>query len=775
MLQYQSPLNLNKTYTDFCKIIKGTSLTGEATLIVDQIVYDTRKIVQESNTVFFALSGEFRDGHTFVESAYSKGIRIFVVSKSVELDKFPEAHFIEVKDCLFALQDLAHAHRIQFNFPLIAITGSAGKTTVKEWLYHLLSPSLRVTRSPKSYNSQLGVALSLLELHPECDVAIIEVGISKPGEMARLAEIVQPTIGVFTSFGRSHEENFKTIDAHLSEKLSLFFTVQKTFYPNSIQLTFEQNKKINGVCLKPENYKKELAMVPFDDLASRSNALVAIALAKLFLEDTKVLKERISSLPQLALRMETFEGINSNTIINDTYNLDLDALNHSLEYQIRVANNRKRIVIIGLDEDNYFRKEEVEKIVKAYEPDQLFIIRNNEKLKASFENAVVLIKGTRKADMQRLAKQFRLKNHKTFVEIDLTGVRRNIAQFKSLLHPETKLLAMVKAQSYGSGVEKMAAFFEQQGIDYLGVAYADEGVELRKQGIKLPILVMNAEEDGFEDCINHQLEPAIYSFNQLDHFIKELIFQGQSAYPIHLKLDTGMRRLGFELKDIPRVCEILQAQPEIRVKSVYSHLADADNRRDKRFTEHQIKQFHQGTHLLNHHLNYHFDRHILNSEGIANYPNAQYEMVRLGIGMYGISSNPTFKQKLQPVLKWLSAISQIKELSKGESVGYNRAFIAEKLTKIAIIPVGYADGFRRNLSNGKGGVYIHETYCPTIGKVCMDMIMVDVTKLHVKEGDKVVIIGGKQTIEKFATQMDTIPYEVMTSISKRVHRVYLEE
>jgi alanine racemase len=768
-------LKLNKTYSDFCKTVNGTSLTGDAALIVNQIVYDTRKIVQEENTLFFALTGEFRDGHAFLEAAFSKGIRLFVVSKDVELEKFPGAHFVKVKDCLTALQDLAHAHRIQFNYPLIAITGSAGKTTVKEWLYHLLSPSLRVIRSPKSYNSQLGVALSLLELHADCDVAIIEVGISKPGEMARLAEIVQPTIGVFTSFGRSHEENFKTTEEHLSEKLNLFKSVQKTFYPSTIQLTIEQNKKIHGVSLKPETFKKELTLVPFDDLASKSNALVAVALAKLFLEDTKVLKERISSLPQLALRMETFEGINSNTIINDTYNLDLDALNHSLEYQIRVANNRKRIVVIGLDEDNYFRKGEVEKIVMTYEPDQLFIIRNNEKLKVNFENAVVLIKGTRKADMQRLAKQFRLKNHKTFVEIDLSGVRHNIALFKSLLLPETKILAMVKAQSYGSGVEKMAAFFEQQGVDYLGVAYSDEGVELRKQGIKLPILVMNAEEDGFEDCINYQLEPAIYSFNQLDQFIKELIFHGHSAYPIHLKLDTGMRRLGFELKDIPRVCEILQAQPEIRVKSVYSHLADSDNRRDKRFTEHQIKQFHQATQLLNHQLNYHFDRHILNSEGIANYPNAQYNMVRLGIGMYGISSNPLLKQKLQPVLKWLSAVSQIKELSKGESVGYSRTFIADKPTKIAIIPVGYADGFRRNLSNGKGGVYIHETFCPTIGRVCMDMIMVDVTKLHVKEGDKVVIIGGKQTIEKFAAEMDTIAYEVMTSISKRVHRIYLEE
>jgi alanine racemase len=286
---------------------------------------------------------------------------------------------------------------------------------------------------------------------------------------------------------------------------------------------------------------------------------------------------------------------------------------------------------------------------------------------------------------------------------------------------------------------------------------------------------MNAEEDGFEDCINYQLEPAIFSFNQLDHFIKELIFQGQTDFPIHLKLDTGMKRLGFELQDIPRVCEILQAQPEIRVKSVYSHLADADNRRDKRFSEHQIQRFNQAVYTLSQTLNYTFDRHILNSEGVANYPNAQFEMVRMGIGMYGLSSNPTVKQKLKPVMRWISAISQVKTLAKGDSVGYGRTFIAEKETKIAIIPVGYADGFKRSLSNGQGGVFIQDKFCPTVGRVCMDMIMVDVSKLQVKEGDRVEIIGENQTIEKFAENMQTIAYEVMTSISKRVHRVYLEE
>lgn len=768
-------MKLGILYSEFCKIINGQSLTGEAAVLVDQISYDSRKITQSENIAFFALSGGFRDGHEFIVAAYEKGIRIFVISSNVETEKFPHAQFIRVKDTLYSLQNLAKFHREKYTYPIVAITGSAGKTTVKEWLYHLLSPELRVIRSPKSYNSQLGVALSLLELHADCDIALIEVGISKPGEMERLQEIVNPTIGVLTSFGRAHEENFKTTEEHLSEKLKLFTNTQKTFYPANIQLSEANHKKINGLALKPENFKKELSLLPFEDKASISNGLLAIAVAKLILEDSKVLKHKIPTLPQLALRMETFEGINGNTIINDTYNLDLDALNHSLEYQMRVAGNRKRVVIIGLDEDNYHRKKEIEKILKIYSPENTFIIRNDEKIKQRFDNSVILIKGSRKADMQRLARLFRLKNHKTYVEFDLSAIRHNLTIYRKQLLPETKILAMVKAQSYGSGVEKMASFLEQQGVNYLGVAYADEGVELRKQGITLPILVMNAEEDGFEDCINYQLEPALFSFQQMDQFIKELIFQGQTDYPVHLKLDTGMKRLGFELQDLTKVCEILHAQPEIRIKSVYSHLADADNRRDKRFTEHQIKLFQQGIHILNQNLAYHFDKHILNSEGIANFPKAQFDMVRLGIGMYGISSNPLLQPKLQMAMRWMSAVSQLKILKKNESVGYNRSFIAGKETKIAIIPVGYADGFRRSLSNGNGGVIIHETFCPTLGRVCMDMIMVDVTKLHVKEGDPVEIIGKKQSIESFAKRMDTIPYEVMTGISKRVHRIYTEE
>ncbi len=639
-----------------------------------------------------------------------------------------------------------------------------------------MSPSLRVLRSPKSYNSQLGVALSLLELHAECDVAIIEAGISMPNEMEQLEQMIQPTIGILTTIGRAHEENFQSHDDYLDEKLKLFVRVQHTFYPGNIHLSLERDSRIKGISLHIERYKKELSWIPFDDKASLNNALLVIAVAKLFLKDNKHLKESIQSLPRLALRMETFEGINGNTIINDTYNLDLDALTLSLEYQMQVSGTRDRVVIIGLDAENENKRSKVEQIAMSFNPSHLYILRGNGQVSTNFKDSVILFKGTRKADMQHLAKQYRLKNHKTFVEINLSALLHNIVQFKQNLNPETKLLAMVKSESYGSGLLKMATFLEQHGINYLGVAYVDEGVELRKQGIQVPILVMNAEEEGFEDCIQYQLEPAIYSFHQLDQFIKELILQGKSDYPIHLKIDTGMKRLGFGLHEMTRVCEIIKAQPEIRVQSVYSHLADSDNRRDKRFTEYQLQQFNQAIYILSQQLTHSFDKHILNSEGVANYPEAQYDMVRIGIGMYGISNNPLFKQKLRPVLRWNSSISQLKIVKKGESVGYNRAFIGEKETKIAIIPVGYADGFKRILGNGKGGVIIHGTFCQTVGRVCMDMIMVDVTKLNVKEGDPVSIIDeSKQSIEKFAALSETIPYEIMTSISKRVHRIYFEE
>jgi len=768
-------LNLNIPFEELVQVVNGVALSNANNSSIIDLVFDSRRIVDTSGVIFIALRGEFRNGHDFMTDAHSKGIRIFLVESPPNLKILQDSAVVKVNNTLLALQEFALHHRKKFDYPIIAITGSAGKTTVKEWLYHLLSPSLRVSRSPKSYNSQLGVPLSLLELNEHTDVALIEVGISKPGEMKILERIVQPTYGIFTSFGRAHEENFDSSRQHLQEKLALFPNSKHTFVPDTIRLNQEMLAKIKGEIVYEKRFENYLSHCPFQDNVSRHNALMAIAAASFILKNNPISIDQIKTLPRLALRMELFEGIHGNIIINDTYNLDLDALKNSLEYQLSVAANKKRVVVIGLDSDNIFRKNNVEEIVKSFFPDQYFIVDQNDSVPASFKDSVVLIKGTRNANMQRFAKKFRLKSHKTLVEIDLSAVKTNLTVFKQSLDDGVGILAMVKAQSYGSGVEKMAEFLGNQGVDYLGVAYADEGVELRKQGINLPILVMNAEEEGYEDCINFNLEPAIFSFGQLDGFIKELINSGKTSFPVHVKIDTGMKRLGFDLSQLQRLSEVLKSQPEIRIKSIYSHLADADNLRDNRFTLLQIKRFEEATVFLRNHLGYSFIRHILNSEGIANYPEAQYDMVRLGVGMYGISNNPNLKRKLKPVFSWVSTISQIKTVHKGESVGYNRTHIASENQKIAVIPVGYADGFRRCLSNGKGGVIIHGEFCPTVGRVCMDMIMVDVTKLNANEGDRVEIIGAFQTIEKFAGLLDTIPYEVMTGISKRVHRIYLEE
>jgi alanine racemase len=751
--------------------VKGQHLHGSKAEIIQQIQFDTRKIYPLPNQAFFALKGAYRNGHDFISDAYKKGVRTFIVSEP-KLPELRDATFIFVKDTLCALQDLACYHRKKFTYPIIGITGSVGKTTVKEWLFHILSDKYRIVRSPKSFNSQLGVALSLLNLHEECDLAIIEAGISKPGEMEALERMIQPTIGILTSVSKAHSDNFPSYEVHLAEKMALFKTVKTTVIGTGFLISQEQMRSIKAYQPTVGEFTKELQLLPFQDRGSLASALLAIATAKIF----KGLEiQKIASLPRLAMRLETFEGRENSIIINDTYNLDLDALKLSLEYQLALAEGKKRIVIVGLEEEWTHLKEKIRLTIDDFKPDLLVFSRKPKITDFELKDAVVLVKGTRGAKMEKIARSFKSKQHKTEVIYNLSAIKHNLSVFKNQLQPSTKILAMVKAQSYGVGLEKIASFLEKIGISYLGVAYSDEGVELRKSGIKIPILVMNPEEEGFEACIKYNLEPAIYSMNQLDELISTLISLEKSNFPIHIKVDTGMRRLGFERDELPKLLEIIQAQPEVRIAGVYSHLADADNRRDKRFTQLQITRFQETCTWISNKVPYPFIRHLLNSEGIANFNEAQFEMVRIGIGMYGISSNPTLQKRLQAVINWKSEISQIKTIQVGESVGYSRTFIASKKMKIAIIPVGYADGFRRSLSNGKGGVFVKNTFCPILGKVCMDMIIIDVTKLVVSEGDEVEIIGENQTIENFAKSMDTIPYEVMTSISKRVHRAYSEE
>ncbi len=758
-------MKLNIPNQQFIELIQGKA-NCESQEEINAIVYDSRKIGDPANTVFFALDGNQTNGHAYIVASYDQGIRHFVVSEELVLH-LKGAQIIVVPNVWNALFDLATFKRERFTGEVVAISGKAGKTTVKEWLYHFLSPEKKVSRSPKTYNSQLGIALSILELKASSEIGIIEIKPHEELDPVLINRMVKPTIGVWTS------SDFVT-GRHTSDSfISSLFTGVKLFVHSNEKRDFS-GVRLNNHLTAPLLKKEQLKSIEADNSVNVLNASLAFCVAQQFVSDLSLLQQKLESLPSLALRMETFDGINGNFIINDTYNLDFDAFRNSLEFQQLISNGKKRAVLVGLPPNATDLKKELETLIQEYSPDFVQFISDEKHLDLTLENMVVLFKSAKNSNFQRLANRYKIKRHKTHIRIDLKNLRKNILAHKQLLPESTKIMAMMKAAGYGSGLQKMVQFVDSFGVDYYGVAYVDEGVEIRNAGIKKPIMVMNTEESNFEACILNNLEPAIYDFQQLDDFISECIAQGKEQYPIHVKINTGMNRLGFETTEIEKVLEVIQAQPEVKIRSVYSHLADADNRRDKRFTELQLQKFGTVVKQIQAELPYSFETHILNSSGIANYPQVGFSMIRIGIGMFGVSSNPDLKRKLNPVLSWYSAISQIRKIGPGQSVGYNRTFLSDKEMLIATIPVGYADGFRRSLSNGKGAVFIHGHECPVIGNVCMDMIMVDVSSISAKVGDEVEIIGTNQSIEKMAELQGTISYEIMTSISSRVHRTYVE-
>lgn len=753
------------SFSEFIEITGGQPEPAQHSAVVRSVVYDTRKIGNPEGAVFFALNGFSRDGHAFVEDAYEKGVRLFVVATNYELpDHLKDAACIRVGNPMETLLNLAAWHRKRFKGKMVMISGKIGKTTVKEWLYHLLSPEYSVSRSPKSYNSELGIALSLLDVNPDSDIALIEVKPHPELDPVRINSIVRPDIAVLTA-----SDGLSGIPLNDDYIHSLFQGSRLL-----IHLSASRIFNLDGTAIQKVRIGELPAGIETSTETARVNASVAAHVARELGVNAALLKEKLTRLPNLALRMETFEGIQGNFVINDAYNLDFEAFRNSLEFQQTIAGDKKRAVIVGLTENQLGLREDLEQLIAEYVPDYVELVTNENDVALDFHDTVILIKGTSTSGIHRVANRLKDKSHKTHVRVDLKALRKNILAHKQLLTRGTKLMAMVKAAGYGSGLHKMVQFVDGFGVDYFGVAYVDEGVEIRRAGITKSIMVMNAENGNFEACIANQLEPAIYDFQQLDEFISECIYQGVDAYPIHLKVDTGMNRLGFLPEDLGRVCEILRSQPEVKIRSVYSHLADADNRRDRRYTEHQISRFSTVVKRLKEELDYTFDSHILNSSGIANYPDTPFTMARLGIGMYGITSNSELKRQLQPVLGWYSSVSQLKQLVAGQSVGYGRSFVSKGKMTIATVPVGYADGFRRSLSNGVGYVFIHGRKCPVVGRVCMDMIMVDVTGLQVRVGDEVEIIGPNNGLEKMAGLMETIPYEVMTSISGRVHRLYIE-
>ena len=769
-------MNLQFTYQDFLSALTPEEIVHPmSNLVINAIAYDSRKLFNSNTTVFFALKGEQQNGISFLFDAYTKGVRLFVIERNENIDYLKDASYFIVKDTLKGLQSLAKFHRSRFKIPVVAITGSVGKTTVKEWTYHLLKERYKVARSPKSYNSQLGVAISLFEINATHEIALIEAGISQPNEMSVLFDMIQPTLGVFTSFGSAHAYSFKSVNEHFKEKTLLFNLVETTYISDSISNENFDKNKIKGIIVNTESTLAPFELdIPFKDKASKQNTALAIALARHFKVSDESIHRDIKDLPSLALRLETFDGINESIVINDTYNLDIDALIHSLEYQRSISTDKSKVAIIATTSLDQRYVNQIKEIIGSYQLDKVYYIDSSNAELPMIENAVILIKGSRKSNLEKIIRNFQLKKHKTRLEINLTSIKENLNLLRSYLHKTCNLLVMVKASSYGSGAVKIASFLEKNGVNYLGVAYADEGIELRKNGVNLPILVMNTEEDSFDDLITYQLEPTIYSFQVLDQFVRTLIHLNIESYPVHLKFDTGMKRLGFDIGECDQLSNYLLAQPEVYVKSIYSHLADADNLTDRSFSETQIQRFESIISHFNNVLPYHFLSHLTNTEGTIHFPKAHYDMVRVGIGIYGFSSDEQVRAQLIPTMNWKSIISQIKLVKKGESIGYGKSFIADKDTNIAIVPVGYADGLKRNLSNGVGKLYVQSKACPIVGNICMDMTMIDITGISVKEGAEVEIIGEHQSILDLANDAQTIPYEILTSIPLRVHRIYIE-
>jgi Alr-MurF fusion protein len=804
--------------------------------VIRDILIDSRKLISPDNCLFFALSSKRNDGHKYIPELYSKGLRDFVVTKvPSEVELYPEANFIMVKNTLQALQALARVHREKFNIPVIGITGSNGKTVIKEWLYQLLSKDKKTIRSPKSYNSQIGVPLSVWQIDTPYEIAIFEAGISEPDEMDKLEAIIRPTIGIFTNIGEAHGENFMSLHQKVGEKLNLFTHVKTLVYCldhpevreviirsgilkniKSFTWSFKQEADLFIRDVKKDEFQstiitgvykgKEVKVrIPFADDASIENAIHCLSVMLLLGYDQEQLAPRFETLQPIAMRLELKDGINHCTIINDSYNSDINSLSIAIDFLRQQANHKKKTIIIsdilqsGKDEDELYggiagiiQNKKIDRLIGigpaiARQADKFslekdFYLSTEEFLQrfsfAAFSNEVILLKGARIFEFELISQALQQKTHETVLEINLNALEHNLNYYRSVLKPETRIMAMVKAFSYGIGSFEVANALQFNRIDYLAVAYADEGVELRKAGITVPIMVMNPDEESFDSIIQHNLEPEIYSqriLEKLEKAIKKNILPKNKPVKIHIKLDSGMHRLGFMEDEISGLVEKLQANRMIYVQSVFSHLSASEDPAEEEFTRHQIEVFENMSQSITSLAGHPVMMHILNSAGISRYPEAQYNMVRLGISLYGIASLDEEQPRLESVARLKSTISQIKNIKAGDSIGYNRAFISEKELRLAIVPIGYADGLSRRLGKGRGHLLAGGELVPLVGNVCMDMCMLDVTGIDVAEGDEVIIFGPERPLQDLAKEMETIPYEVLAGLSRRVKRVYYHE
>jgi alanine racemase len=802
--------------------------------IVSHLLTDSRTLSFPETSLFFAIKTKTNDGHKYIDDLYKSGVRNFVITdKPPGLHQMPDANFLFVKSVTGALQRLAAHHRKRFSIPVIGITGSNGKTVVKELLYQLMHADFNIVRSPRSYNSQIGVPLSVWEMNEQHTLGIFEAGISKPDEMDKLRPVILPTIGLITNIGEAHQENFRSAKEKCMEKLSLFIDSDVIIY-NADNKPIEN--ALDAMCLsyKAVGWSRKDAdsalfvnsvekgetttrlrcttmgivheyVIPFADDAFIEDIIHCMAIM-FYLNPAGIINKDdvFASLEPVAMRLEVKDGTNGCRLINDTYNSDINSLSVALDFQQsrRAGKKLKTTVILsdilqtGMAPHSLYGKvaellsrKKVDRLIgigpgicecghlfktmeTAFHASSSGFIRSFRP--DMFRDEIILIKGSRSFHFENITALLEKKVHETILEVNLDAIVHNFNYYRSRLHPKTKMVCMVKAFGYGVGSFELAKTLQERRCDYLAVAVADEGEDLRREGITVPVMVMNPELSSFHLLFDYMLEPEVYSFRLLDTLIKESTRRGFMSFPIHIKIDTGMHRLGFEPGDIPEICRRLKAQDGLVVRSVFSHLAGSDAPEFDDFTEKQVDEYTRAAAALEKGLGYAILKHVLNSAGIERFPDYQKDMVRLGISLYGISASG-ITEDLQCVCSLKTVILQIRNVPRGDSIGYGRKTFVERDSRIAVIPIGYADGLDRHLSNGNGEALVHGKRCPVVGNICMDACMIDVTDVDANEGDTVIIFNDELTVDELAAKIGTIPYEILTSISPRVKRIYYRE
>ena len=800
--------------------------------IIEHLVIDSRKIAIPAKALFFALKTKRRDGHIFIDEVYNKGVKNFVVEENFDAKKYTLANFLYVKDVLQSLQSIASKHRNQFQYPVIGITGSNGKTIVKEWLHQLLQENFNIVRSPRSYNSQIGVPLSVWQMKANHNLAIFEAGISTVNEMDQLEKIINPTIGILTNIGNAHNDGFENEAQKIVEKIKLFknteLLISNSDNENLISIIKNNfkgkllvwgKKENDDLCILEEvkntqhttstlKFKEQEFQIeiPFTDEASLHNAYTCCLTMLLLNNSIPIIQKRIQLLHAVDMRMQLLKIPNNCTLINDSYSNDISSFYIALDFLNANAGQHKKTIILsdftGIEKNkvevynNFFehlKNSNVKRVIgigneiinfevefKKNNIETNFFKNSDEFLNNftsnHFKNEYILLKGARVFNFEKISLWLQQKTHQTVMEINLTALVHNLKEYQKYLEPKTKTMAMVKAFSYGSGSVEIAKVLQFNKVDYLGVAYTDEGVELRKAGINLPILVLNIDEETFDDLVEYNLEPEIFStsiYNQFNNYLNQQAIQD---FPIHIKLNTGMNRLGFDEEEIDQLCSSIITNKTMMVKSVMSHLAASEDVNEDEFTKKQIKQFETVCLKIENRIGYNFIKHIANSAAIFSYKSSQFDMVRLGIGLYGVDSSKNHQLQLQTVSTLKTTIAQIRKVQVSETIGYNRNGKLQQNSVIATVRMGYADGLMRCLGNKKGNMFLHGKLAPIIGNVCMDMTMIDITNIpEAKENDVVEVFGKNLLVQQVAEWGNTIAYETLCTISQRVRRIYIEE